>query len=255
MGRWKEDVIRNDFSWTKLKQSLTFSFSMVIGKKNLSGIQVVMEDTLSRVLIEKSEGPSYRQECVSLPGGYAMESFLQLPNKFPIEIVESETNNGVDWLESATNFIDKEQFDHLIMNAWALWNVMNKEMYGSKKQTVGNLVNSIKSYWNEVNSYKSALQLASTVQKWKPPPPDLVIVNFDGSFNAKVKVGGGGIVIRECDGFVLSCAAVKLGAVTDPESAETLTTTKALEFALQTVSKQDIEGFGWREMLCRLSTN
>ncbi|MBA0641818.1 hypothetical protein Goklo_026317 [Gossypium klotzschianum] len=152
-------------------------------------------------------------------------------SKFPIEIVESETNNGVDWLESTTNFIDKEQFDHLIMNAWALWNVMNKEIY------------------------KSALKLASTVQKWKPPPPDFVIVNLDGSFNAKVKVGGGGIVIRECDGFVLSCAAVKLGAVTDPESAETLTTKKALEFALQTVSKQDIEGFGWREMLCRLSTN
>ncbi|TYH87380.1 hypothetical protein ES332_D01G112900v1 [Gossypium tomentosum] len=199
MGRWKEDVIRNDFSWTKLKQSLTFSFSKVIGKINLSGIQVVMEDTLSRVLIEKSEGPSYRQD------------------KFPFEIVESETNNGVDWLESTTNFIDKEQFDHLIMNAWDLWNVMNKEMYGSKKQTVGNLVNSVKSYWNEVNSYKSALKLASTVQKWKPPPPDLVIVNFHGSFNAKVKVGGGGIVIRECDGFVLSCAAVKLGAVTGPE--------------------------------------
>lgn len=73
-----------------------------------------------------------------------------------IEVMESETSNGVDWLELTTNSIDKEQFHLFLWWIGGLWNARNKEINGLKKQTVGNLMNSIKSYWNKfrkVNSY------------------------------------------------------------------------------------------------------
>ncbi|KAL0006865.1 hypothetical protein SO802_008367 [Lithocarpus litseifolius] len=68
--------------------------------------------------------------------------------------------------------------------------------------------------------------------RWKPPPTDLVKINFDGAVFSDVNKSGVGAVARNCNGAVLASMSQQIPQAYKPEEVEALAARFALQFAL-----------------------
>lgn len=57
-------------------------------------------------------------------------------------------------------------------------------------------------------------------KKWRPPPPDVLKINLDGSFREHEKDGAWGFIIRDNEGHGVLAGSGRLSAVHDALSAE-----------------------------------
>ena len=69
--------------------------------------------------------------------------------------------------------------------------------------------------------------------RWKPPPPGMVKVNFDGAIFSTQSSAGLGMVVRDQAGLVLATLSQKIPLPTSVETVEVIAARRALIFALE----------------------
>ena len=69
------------------------------------------------------------------------------------------------------------------------------------------------------------------VQRWKPPPQDILKINVDGSFHSDKKCGGWGFVIRDHMGDVIGAGAGRVEYAQDVLQVEAEACVHALNYA------------------------
>ncbi|KAI5010720.1 hypothetical protein ZWY2020_012857 [Hordeum vulgare] len=69
------------------------------------------------------------------------------------------------------------------------------------------------------------------MERWKPPPEDVIKINLDAAYNASTGDGGWGAVARDHEGAMVGLAAGRLAHLRDPLQAETEALRHAIDFA------------------------
>ncbi|KAI4993654.1 hypothetical protein ZWY2020_007967 [Hordeum vulgare] len=69
------------------------------------------------------------------------------------------------------------------------------------------------------------------MERWKPPPGDVIKINLDAAYNYTTGVGGWGAIARDHEGVTVRLTAGKLAHLTDPLHAETEALRHAIDFA------------------------
>ncbi|KAI5012184.1 hypothetical protein ZWY2020_024318 [Hordeum vulgare] len=69
------------------------------------------------------------------------------------------------------------------------------------------------------------------MERWKPPPGDVIKINLDAAYNPITGGGGWGIVARDHEGATVGMEAGRLAHLTDPLQAETEVLRHAIDFA------------------------
>lgn len=116
---------------------------------------------------------------------------------------------------------------------WHWWDVRNKtnagELMPSCQDTVGSVIRMVRDI-QETEPMSKGLP-KKRVQKWSPPPPDTLKINFDGSFKQETMQGTWGFIIRNHEGSAVLAGTGNLGAVHGALLAETMACKQALEAA------------------------
>lgn len=104
---------------------------------------------------------------------------------------------------------------------------------GELMQSTEETVRSVLRMVHDIQGEGAATGKQVTIQKcrWKPPPPDVLKINCDGSFKPESKLGAWGFVIRNNEGTTILAGARSLGVVHDALLAETMACKHAIEAA------------------------
>ncbi|KAE8785543.1 hypothetical protein D1007_40705 [Hordeum vulgare] len=69
------------------------------------------------------------------------------------------------------------------------------------------------------------------MERWKPPPGDVIKINLDAAYNSTTGVGCWGAIACDHEGVMVRLGAGKLAHLTDPLHAETEALRHAIDFA------------------------
>ncbi|MBA0586923.1 hypothetical protein Gorai_000064 [Gossypium raimondii] len=128
----------------------------------------------------------------------------------------------IDWLEDAMRVLDKKAFEDLIMILWNGWNGRNNAIFRGKDEDAGVIWERAKMLGDDFRIHnltiKPILPLTPSPQKWEKPPINFVKVNVDAVVvDNKTRFG---VVICDCDGFILGGSAGYKGGHMSTEWAE-----------------------------------
>ena len=73
----------------------------------------------------------------------------------------------------------------------------------------------------------------ATLQRWLPPPVDVLKLNVDGAHTPGARSGAWGVIVRDCDGVVVAARAGRSDHVADAFGAELTAVHKALDVAAE----------------------
>ncbi|XWS59051.1 hypothetical protein CRYUN_Cryun08bG0088700 [Craigia yunnanensis] len=143
------------------------------------------------------------------------------------------------------NNLNQNALQHFAVAAWTIWNDRNAEIHGEGQKPVTILVSSVGQYVTEYNQAQQRLRdtVPRPSQKWKPPKPGFVKVNFDGALDIRAATGGIGIVFRDEKGMIIGAKATNSPCLDDPFFAEAKAALYALIFAYEMgFQKIEVEG-------------
>ncbi|XP_075644984.1 uncharacterized protein LOC142615973 [Castanea sativa] len=88
---------------------------------------------------------------------------------------------------------------------------------------------------------KSVIPRAET--KWKPPPPGLFKINFDGSVFENLGWAGLGVAIRDAEGRIIAALSQKIPLPRSVDMVEALAARRAITFAHEiSIFQAEVEG-------------
>ncbi|CAI0409373.1 unnamed protein product [Linum tenue] len=108
------------------------------------------------------------------------------------------------------------------VGAWYLWKRRNEWVFDRKQQDPSTLVQRIRSWTSTVRNAQDNNGKIHTTQRaktsteiaWKPPPPDWIAINTDGSVKQPDSLAAAGGLLRDNSGRCLGAFASNLGACT-----------------------------------------
>ncbi|MBA0614427.1 hypothetical protein Godav_014726, partial [Gossypium davidsonii] len=138
------------------------------------------------------------------------------------QLLDNDYERCIDWLEDAMRVLDKKAFEDLIMILWNGWNGRNNAIFRGKDEDAGVIWERAKMLGDDFRIHnltiKPILPLTPSPQKWEKPPIDFVKVNVDAVVvDNKTRFG---VVICDCDGFILGGSAGYKGGHMSTEWAE-----------------------------------
>ncbi|MBA0835853.1 hypothetical protein Goarm_008107 [Gossypium armourianum] len=120
-------------------------------------------------------------------------------------LIDKEYFHCIDWLEDAMRILDRKAFEDLITTLWNSWNNRNNFFFRGKEEEARIVWERVRTLnhdfciHNIVN--KPIILVTPIVQKWEKLPNGFVKINVDATvLNNKT---GFGVIIRDCDGFVI----------------------------------------------------
>jgi ribonuclease HI len=154
------------------------------------------------------------------------------------------TNTGSEWLLNLLDHKSETMRTMILMTLWRIWHVRNEVVHHKPAPTIESSKRFLCSYLESLISIKSApnadvvkgktivsahysdkkeKQISPTadpLKKWCKPQPGTIKLNVDGSFNATLRNGGCGIVLRDDRGAIIFSACKHLDRCADPLEAE-----------------------------------
>ncbi|KAL4297103.1 hypothetical protein GQ457_12G013590 [Hibiscus cannabinus] len=109
----------------------------------------------------------------------------------------------LEWLESCSTVLNREQFTFLIVLSWNVWNRRNR--------------------WVHNNQLIPASQARTT--KWTKPPEGQIKINVDGAWSAATRIATVGVIARDHHGLMIDGCAQRV------EGSHTADTIEAVAFA------------------------
>ncbi|KAI4974912.1 hypothetical protein ZWY2020_048519 [Hordeum vulgare] len=120
----------------------------------------------------------------------------------------------------------------VIFFLWSWWserNSVNHKKGRRSAEVLEALINSTVREWVEFLGKKQPKP--KHMERWKPPPDEVIKINLDAAFTASTGDGGWGPVARDHEGDLVGLAVGRLAHLTDPLQAETEALRHAIAFA------------------------
>ena len=159
--------------------------------------------------------------------------------------LEAITNPDTEWLLALLDQHTDEMRTKILMTLWRIWYVRNEVVHHKPAPPVKSSKLFLCSYLQSLLTIKNFPQadcvkgktvlltgmihtgarerVAVTIKqprRWSPPPPGYVKLNVDGSFNAQLHNGGGGMVLRNNAGEIIFSECRFMTACSSPLEAE-----------------------------------
>lgn len=116
-----------------------------------------------------------------------------------------------EWLSWFLQMHDKLQQTEICITMWALWFAHIRMIHEGKIQSVGEIVNFVRSYvgeWSSIPVLRNGPVVPVQI-RWSFPPAGLIKVNFDARYRFNHRTATTGIVIRDEFGEILgSCCRI-----------------------------------------------
>ncbi|XP_039066165.1 uncharacterized protein LOC120211753 [Hibiscus syriacus] len=142
----------------------------------------------------------------------------------PVSISLSDIDPLVLWLEEALSILGLDDFVGFLVYLWNVWNNRNSFVHDAKFQQSWILVSTAKTLHHE---YLQAMALDRMHEnpfiqhnRWLPPPPGVIKINFDGSFDNNGRLASIVVVARDHNGLVQGGLAQVSGRCADPTFVE-----------------------------------
>lgn len=125
---------------------------------------------------------------------------------------------------------------------WRIWLCRNDIVFNSKKWgpdvacqlVVSDAVDFLEANANKAqDSTGSSSSCSNSAHRWEKPCRGWFKINFDGGLDHRQKVGGLGIVIRDCNGSFRAARAIHIRNFMEPLGIEAMAARESLVFALE----------------------
>lgn len=116
---------------------------------------------------------------------------------------------------------------------WCWWTERNRIRHGERRMTPSEFagqVTALTAEWLEFHA-TPARTSAVSLGKWKPPPQDWSMINFDASFTGIARISGRGCIARDATSDTLFTAAGNLMNLSTAMHAESVVLMKAINLA------------------------
>nr|POE85249.1 putative ribonuclease h protein [Quercus suber] len=127
-----------------------------------------------------------------------------------------------------------------------LWMYRNRVAFGEGGLCLEKIPDQARALVQEFNHLRpihSKIPRTARSVRWKPPPPGLVKVNFDGTLFSTQSSAGLGLVVRDSAGLVLAALSQEIPLPTSVETLEVIAARRALLFAKELgFEREMIEG-------------
>ncbi|KAK9998404.1 hypothetical protein SO802_018007 [Lithocarpus litseifolius] len=163
--------------------------------------------------------------------GYVCASKDRTLRDFRSSVAFTDFKQLVLWLVE-----EGKQLELFAFTAWSVWNQRNKVRVRAPATALHHVAKGSKL---SLNDYRSKLlgtetqvqnRSQSSRSRWKPPPVNLVKINFDGAVFAKENKSGIGVVVRDENGLVLGSCSKRLTQAYSAVEVEAMAAATALDF-------------------------
>ena len=138
----------------------------------------------------------------------------------------------VSWL-----ITEGKNLDLFTLTAWSVWNQRNRARIQEPATDLQQIAVAAKSSLDEFHRSiqrrdSQGRRATHTAQShWRPPPREVVKVNFDGATCSLEKSSGVGVVVRDMNGLVLASCAKRIHQSVKAVEIEAMAAATALSFA------------------------
>uniref|UniRef100_A0A7N2MU32 Reverse transcriptase domain-containing protein n=1 Tax=Quercus lobata TaxID=97700 RepID=A0A7N2MU32_QUELO len=158
-------------------------------------------------------------------------------------------NDHAEWdFRNSTGFLDFKQLvswlitegknlNLFALTAWSVWNQRNRARLQEPANDLQQIAVAAKSrlddfYMSIQRRDSQGRRATHTAQShWRPPPREVVKVNFDGATCSQEKTSGVGVVVRDMNGLVLASCAKRIHQSVKAMEIEAMAAATALTFA------------------------
>ncbi|KAA3487748.1 reverse transcriptase [Gossypium australe] len=110
----------------------------------------------------------------------------------------------IDWLTKVLVLLSLEKCKLYCGLLWVIWGDRNSQMYNERGRSSQEMIKFVIGYIKELDELKSVKQKTMFIEKkWRPPPGQMLKINFDGAFEARRKCAALGVVVRDRKGRIL----------------------------------------------------
>jgi len=129
----------------------------------------------------------------------------------------------------------REQKKLLMITAlWFTWSERNAIREEGRRRCSRIIARSVELYVNEMNMSISLPSARRSRQpaRWTRPPADILKLNCDASFLPESKTGSWGVLIRDCDGDLVSTGRGRINHLLSPFHAELIACLQGIQLAV-----------------------
>nr|XP_023926910.1 uncharacterized protein LOC112038333 [Quercus suber] len=121
------------------------------------------------------------------------------------------------------------------MMIWSIWSQRNQVRLRQPSTSLQQIVQLSKDGYSEFLTCQvpTTVRAARVKKKWKPPPADLVKINFDGATCSGTNKSGLGVVIRDSMGQVLASCSKVVNQAYNSSEVEAMAVGLVLSFAAE----------------------
>ncbi|KAA3467625.1 reverse transcriptase [Gossypium australe] len=140
----------------------------------------------------------------------------------------------IEWLTRVLVLLSLEKCRLYCGLLWVIWEDRNSRMHNERGRSSQEMIKFVIGYIKELDELKSVEQKTMFIEKkWRPPPGQMLKINFDGAFEARRKRAALGVVVRDRKGRILLSKSELYNGVESAFAAEALACRLATITALE----------------------
>ncbi|KAL6191896.1 hypothetical protein ACLB2K_038285 [Fragaria x ananassa] len=139
----------------------------------------------------------------------------------------------LDWLIACSESLPVDDFQLLLVMIWAGWKEGNSRLWDNKVNSLNKVFYQVPSFILLLCSVRQKVCRRRVFKPWTTPPVGWLKANIDGAFQAEMKQGGIGVLLRDSDEHVVGGICMKVDTVASPDTVEALARRVACELAAE----------------------
>ncbi|KAG8486156.1 hypothetical protein CXB51_019595 [Gossypium anomalum] len=155
-------------------------------------------------------------------------------NRLAVQRVQGMSNGEYrKWMSSMVSSTSVEQRRLVVCAIWAIWAARNKALHEGIHQSAPETTPFIHLYIGELEAVNRKLPGRwIEMERWRPPEPPMLKINFGAAFNERSKTSRSGLVCRNSEGKMIGSRTVMNKNVPNPFAAEALACLQAIEMGI-----------------------
>ncbi|XP_050217657.1 uncharacterized protein LOC126668508 [Mercurialis annua] len=137
---------------------------------------------------------------------------------------------NVWWVKVFDGLTTPFQRNLMAVICWRIWIARNDKCFNNSEWTVSEVNSRALAQLHEfssahvLNNQSSAIVNRSTrqVQRWRPPPPGMIKINFDAALSISNRIAAVGLVCSNSSGYITYSCSHRFPGIVSPEIAEAL---------------------------------
>ncbi|XP_050238286.1 uncharacterized protein LOC126687773 [Mercurialis annua] len=145
------------------------------------------------------------------------------------------------WVKVFDELTTSFQRNLMVVICWRIWLARNDKYFNNSEWTASEVNCRALTQLHEfssahvLNNQSLIMHNGSSrqVQRWRPPPPGRIKINFDAALNISNRIAAVGLVCSNSSGYITYCCSHRFSGIVSPEIAETLGMWHAIMIASQ----------------------